>query len=125
MYIFAVVYSVEFQKRGLPHAHILLWLESGSRLNVDDIDKLISAKIPDKDDDPVLHEAVTSFMMHGPCGLERTNSPCMVDNKCSKHHPKSFYDRSSMEDDGYCKYRRRNNGRTVEKNGIHLDNRFS
>ena len=38
------VYSVEWQKRGLPHARILLWLEEKMRRR--QIDHVISAVLP-------------------------------------------------------------------------------
>jgi len=39
----------EFQKRGLPHEHFLLVVDSSSKLNgPDDFDKYISAEIPDE-----------------------------------------------------------------------------
>lgn len=50
------MYSVEWQKRGLPHAHILLWLVD--KIRPDEIDSIISAEIPDETVDPKLH-AVT------------------------------------------------------------------
>ena len=41
------MYTIEFQKRGLPHAHILLWLDGSNNLqNATDIDKVISARLP-------------------------------------------------------------------------------
>src|ERR1044071_6813214 len=44
----AYVYVIEFQKRGLPHAHILLILSQNSKLHtVEDYDSIVSAKIPD------------------------------------------------------------------------------
>uniref|UniRef100_K7MGX0 Uncharacterized protein n=1 Tax=Glycine max TaxID=3847 RepID=K7MGX0_SOYBN len=44
------MYTVEFQKRGLPHAHVLLWLDGENLLhNGSDIDKIISAKLPNLD----------------------------------------------------------------------------
>lgn len=46
------MYSVEWQKRGLPHVHILLWLEE--KIRPESIDKVISAEIPDPDLDPTL-----------------------------------------------------------------------
>lgn len=76
----AYVYSVEWQKRGLPHAHILLWLKS--KLHGEDIDKLISAEIPNEDNDPELHQVVCSHMIHGPCGSLNTSAPCMKDGHC-------------------------------------------
>ncbi|WJX27992.1 hypothetical protein P8452_16762 [Trifolium repens] len=76
--VIAGMYTVEFQKRGLPHAHMLLWLDGQHKLNkAKDIDKVISAEIPHPDLYPKLHQAVASFMMHGPCGDANTDSPCM------------------------------------------------
>lgn len=60
------MYSVEWQKRGLPHAHILLWMFD--KVRPDHIDSIISAKIPDPETDPELHSVVTTNVIHGPCG---------------------------------------------------------
>ena len=50
------VYTVEFQKRGLPYAHILLFLEDDDKIRTTaHIDRFISAEIPDKNEDPELH----------------------------------------------------------------------
>ncbi|GBP60936.1 hypothetical protein EVAR_51499_1 [Eumeta japonica] len=48
------IYSVEWQKRGLPHAHILIWLVEKIRPN--EVDEVISAEIPNEQVDPGLHE---------------------------------------------------------------------
>ncbi|CAA0825383.1 Unknown protein, partial [Striga hermonthica] len=121
----AVVYTVEFQKRGLPHAHILFFLAKANKfLDPSDIDKIISAEIPDETSDPYYYEAVKEHMIHGPCGLARKNSPCMVDGKCSKRFPKPFLELTSVDDDGYPRYRCRDNGRHIEKNGVVVHNGF-
>ncbi|XP_031108407.1 uncharacterized protein LOC116012872 [Ipomoea triloba] len=52
------------------------------------------------------------------------NSPCMSGNVCTKNFPKKFVDTSTLDDDGYPIYRRRDTGRIVLKNGIPLDNRY-
>jgi len=62
-------------------------------------------------------------MLHGPCGDEKPNAPCMVDGKCSKKYPKEFNEQTVLTEDGYPQYAWPNNGRTVEKNGFIYDNR--
>ncbi|XP_074267178.1 uncharacterized protein LOC141590483 [Silene latifolia] len=120
-----VVYTIEFQKRGLPHAHIILFLNSGDKLlEVDDIDNIISAEIPDPAENPELHEAVTEYMMHGPCGKHFPRSPCMDRGQCTKHFPRQFNQRTTIDEDGYPVYRRRKNGITVVKKGEKLHNGF-
>ncbi|CAH9093957.1 unnamed protein product [Cuscuta europaea] len=63
-------------------------------------------------------------MMHGPCESARKNSPCMINDQCSKHFPKRFVEHTTLDEDGYPVYRRRNDGRTISKNGVDLDNRY-
>ncbi|XP_065678214.1 uncharacterized protein LOC124818126 [Hydra vulgaris] len=47
------VQVIEFQKRGLPHVHILLHFVNDDKLETaEDIDSLISAEIPDQNVDP-------------------------------------------------------------------------
>jgi hypothetical protein len=80
------MYSVEWQKRGLPHAHILIWLIE--KVTPDQIDAVISAEIPDVDIDPDLFAVVIKHMIHGPRGFLNNNSPCMSDGKCTKRYPR-------------------------------------
>ena len=81
----AWLYSIEYQKRGLPYAHILTWQDPQYKIRPEEIDLVIAAEIPDKDKDPQLHKLVLSHMIHGPCGAINMNSPCMVDRQCTKH----------------------------------------
>ncbi|KAL3643535.1 hypothetical protein CASFOL_014350 [Castilleja foliolosa] len=121
----AELYTIEFQKRGLPHYHTLLWVTTPYKIRgAADIDQYISAEIPDPFADPELHKIVTDFMIHGPCGLARPSSPCMRDNKCSKSFPKAFELDSRFDKDGYVHYRRRDSPHRATKNGVQLDNRF-
>lgn len=86
---YAVMYVVEFQKRGLPHVHMLIWLDSASKTALkSNVDNFMSAEIPDPLLDPVGYAAVKEFMIHGPCGLQNMKSPCMKDCKCIRHFPK-------------------------------------
>ncbi|XP_022003614.1 uncharacterized protein LOC110901069 [Helianthus annuus] len=120
----AVVYTIEFQKRGLPHAHICLFLHDKSKLpSVEHVDNFISAEIPDKNLEPDLYTLVSDYMIHGPCGVAKPNCPCMVDGKCSKKFPKKFCDKTSLDSNGYPVYRQADSGVDVEKSGIQLDNK--
>ncbi|XP_052119105.1 uncharacterized protein LOC110273073 [Arachis duranensis] len=84
------VCTVEFQKHGLPHAHILLFMHPLFKPKTpEDIDKHISAEIPNKHSRAKLYAAVEKFMVHG-----------------------------------FPKYRRRDNGRTIMKKNIVLDNSY-
>ncbi|GBM80678.1 hypothetical protein AVEN_137206-1 [Araneus ventricosus] len=106
--ILAYIYVIEFQKRGLPHAHILLTLDSESNIRTkDDIDKFVSAELPDPCTDLRLFQIVTKRMVHGPCGTININSPCMRDVQCCKRFPKQFKDDTEENVNGYPVYRRR------------------
>ncbi|GKA10835.1 ATP-dependent DNA helicase PIF1-like protein [Tanacetum coccineum] len=73
----AVVYVIEFQKRGLSHAHILLWLEDYYKCKTTaDINDMISAELPSLTDDPLGYKAITDYMLHGPCGKDAKSATC-------------------------------------------------
>lgn len=84
------MYVVEYQKRGLPHAHMLIWLEeSGKKDLKSNIDKYVCAEIPDEEKDPYGYAVVKQFMIHGPCG-PGFQSPCMKGSKCTRKFPKKY-----------------------------------
>ncbi|KAL8092729.1 hypothetical protein AgCh_034840 [Apium graveolens] len=84
------IHVIEFQKCGLPHVHMLIWLSPESRPNyIEKVDQLVSAEIPDKNSDPIAYKAVKNYMMHEPCDKDLYTSPCMVKGKCMRHFPKS------------------------------------
>lgn len=63
------MYTIEFQKRGLPHAHFLLILADDYKLlTPESNEKYVCAELPDSKKDPYLYSLVTQHMMHGPCG---------------------------------------------------------
>ncbi|XP_071727915.1 uncharacterized protein [Rutidosis leptorrhynchoides] len=121
----AEVYTVEFQKRGLPHAHICLFLDERSKMpQLEDVDKYICAEIPDEINKPELYQLVSDLMIHGPCGDKNPSCQCTdtETKKCTKRFPKPFSDVTKTDQDGYPIYRIRNDGRTVRKQGHDLDN---
>ena len=72
----ARIHVIEFQKRGLPHVHMLIWIhESDVPKTEEEIDKTTCAEIPDPDTHPELHKIIMSSMIHGPCGTNNRNSP--------------------------------------------------
>ena len=103
----ARLYSIKWQKRGLPHCHLLLWLIPEHKITPDTIDDVICAEIPDPTVDPELHQIVTCNMVHGPCGSINPDSPCMEDGRCSKSYPKQFKADTQLGADSYPLYRRR------------------
>ncbi|CAN0897203.1 ATP-dependent DNA helicase PIF1 [Linum grandiflorum] len=121
----ADMHTVEFQKRGLPHVHIILWLSDNYKPKTPPmVDKIISAELPDPLLDPVGYESVTKFMLHGPCGQMRPSSPCMKDNKCAKFFPKPFAPETTFDKNGYVTYRRRATNISAIKSGANLDNSY-
>ncbi|XP_016172760.1 uncharacterized protein LOC107615170 [Arachis ipaensis] len=117
--------TVTFQKRGLLHAHILLFMHSLYKpKSPEDIDRLISVEIPDKLTRPKLYATVEKFMVYGLCGRYNNNSPCMSNGRCSKYYPKPFRARKIVDEAGFPKYRRSNNGMTIVKKNVVLDSSY-
>lgn len=124
--VVADISTVEFQKRGLPHCHLLLILAPYAKIR-DHFDHFVYAEIPDPNTNPALYDAVIKHMVHNPCH-ENARSPCLnhTTKKCSKGYPKKFANSSSRDEKGFPLYRRRRNGYQGEKfvNGkqIRIDN---
>ena len=96
------VSSVEFQKRGAPHVHILIWLENFN-ITAFNIDNIISAEIPpmgtEGSEERRLHDLVIEKMIHGPCGNGYSanlacRKPCGQYGQCNKKFPKNFNPRT-------------------------------
>ena len=102
----AWLHSIKWQKRGLPHCHLLLWLSADHRITPDKIDDVICAEIPDPSVDPELHQIVMSNMVHEPCGCINPNFPCMQEGRCSKKYPKQYIVETQLGADSYLLYRR-------------------
>ena len=124
----AYVYTVEFQKRGLPHAHILIILSDGNKLlTAEDVDDVVCAELPDPADEnnQRLFTAVTSHMIHGPCGQLNRNSPCMAEGICLKKYPKAYSAETVyISDCGYPTYRQPDNGIEALVRGHQVSNEF-
>ena len=72
--------------------HCLAWIKNKNKKDtLATIDSLISAEIPDVNTDPLGYALVSEFMMHDPCSDMNNKCPCMKNNACSKHYPRSFH----------------------------------
>ena len=119
----------EYQKRGLPHEHILIILDNQDRASTSVmVDSAVVAELPPSPDDvenPVakaelkkLEEIVLTNMIHGPCGSLNPSSPCMQDGRCTKGFPKDYVKETIVDPENYyATYRRRSpddGGRTAK-----------
>jgi hypothetical protein len=112
-----MVYTIKFQKHGLPYCHIIIFLHCDSKLRTPDaIDSLISSELPDPNIQPELFDLVKKFMVHGLCGNTNPNAPCMKDEKCCKGFSKPFCDQTTIS---YTVTHHCNIGQTYEVNGKH------
>ncbi|KAM7498068.1 hypothetical protein LguiA_022482 [Lonicera macranthoides] len=121
----AHVFTIEFQKRGLPHMHLLIFLHGQDKIRIcEQVNRAVCAEFPDPISDPLLYETIKSCMVHGPCGVRNLNAPCMEGGKCTKRYPKAWANETIMGDDGYPIYQRRNDGRKhTLRSGHVVDNR--
>jgi hypothetical protein len=107
----AHMHVVEWQKRGLPHVHLLLWLAPGDKMRCPaDYDEVVSAVIPDPVKEPELHALVLQHMIHVPCrGKANWDKPpaCLnKDGKCKARFPKAKQLHTVDDGDSYPRYRR-------------------
>ena len=124
--VIAWTYVVEFQKRGLPHAHILLIMHPEDKPRTPaDIDARTCAELPPNTDgnQEELLEIVTRCMLHGPCGVRNPGAACMQADGCKAHYPKDFRDETCVLADTYPLYRRRDTGAEVIKGNCIMNNR--
>jgi len=121
----AGIYVIEFQKCGLMYAHIIIFFAKDYKPHtVEDVDCMISVKLPNPETNRLAHETVARFMMHGPCGTAFPNAPCMEEGKCKKQYPHKFQSETMTDVNGYHIYQCEDTGRTFLVHGVELDNRW-
>jgi len=118
----AHIHTIEFQKRGLPHIHLLIFLHPQHRIRDSHyINSMISAQLPNPQ---LLYAKVTKYMLHGLCNVDNPQVKCMVNGKCSKCFPKEYRERTDWAKDSYLLYARPNNGLVFECNGARFINQY-
>jgi hypothetical protein len=94
----------EYQKQGLPHIHLLVIFPLKQKVStIEDIDHLVSVKLLLPKNAP-LFETVTKCLLHGPCGQEYPNAPCMVNGVCKKCYLRPFSEETTQGENGYLVY---------------------
>ncbi|XP_058208347.1 uncharacterized protein LOC131321380 [Rhododendron vialii] len=121
----AHVYTIEFQKRGLPHMHVLFFLKGGDKIRTcAQVDQLVCAEFSNSEDDLELFETVKSCMGHGPsCSARNPHASCMENGKYTKRYPRDFVETTTMDENGYPIYCRHNDGQGYIVRGHEVDNR--
>ena len=103
----------EFQKRGLPHVHVLLKFKREDEWKtMEKLDNFIKAEIPDESQ-PRLRQAVLKHMIH------RCSEFCLDKNKkCKKDFPKPWSEETKFDEYGKILYRRRKQNPVKTKHGF-------
>ena len=127
------VWTIEYQKRGLPHLHLLVFLRTDHQfLTAVNIDGFISAELPPADDalSQELRGIVETTMVHTHCIAHNCQALCMQGldpfsvQTCRKGYPRSFQEETIITEDGYPTYRRRNTGQSysleVQRGGANI-----
>jgi len=122
-------YTIEYQKRGMPHVHLLVKFTKADEVRTPKhIDTIISAQIPADNTTPYYRWCTTS-LIHGPCGAEYNNYPaCCLDKDgnrvtCTKGFPKEFCEATTVGNDSYALYARPP-GITAHTGRHEVDNRW-
>ncbi|GJV69191.1 DNA helicase [Tanacetum coccineum] len=126
LYVFVVLYTVEFQKRGLPHCYTLLWIDEYVQPHQDeDIDMYVSVELSSQHADPQGYRIVSELMMHGPCGLANLSATCTQNNsRCKKDFPKEYCNQTYVDKSRFVHYKRRDTGVTTTRQNVGLDNKY-
>jgi hypothetical protein len=130
----ACIYTIEYQKRNLPHIHLLLFLDHGDDsyrqfLTADNIDNIILAELPSPEIDPEgkLAAIIKRTILHREYRPQYPNEPYMQKRdshqpaKCDKGFPKPYREVTTVPDNGYPLYRRRRNTPYRQRDGTIVD----
>ena len=99
------LYIIEFQKRGLPHVHMLVTHCDFKPNNTVVINMNCAAEIPDPIAIPRAYQTVCNSMMHGPCSVQR----CLNERGyCNNGYPHRYCNGTIIVPNGYPTLRCRN-----------------
>lgn len=125
----AHVYTVKYQKRGLPYFHLLLFLDHKALsykgfFSPRYVDNIILAELPPLEIDPdeSLTKIVKGYMLYRKCGQEDLSALCTRNNHCEKGFPKPYQKTTYTETNEYSLYRRRQDTPYIIDGQQHLSN---
>ena len=119
--VLGYVFTIEFQKCGLPHMHCIIFLSEESKIHTpEQIDSILSSEFAE--DNPELLKLVEKLIVHNLCGAENPTAPCMQHGKCTKGFPKPFRNQTTISEDSYASTRCHNTGHTHEVQEKQVDN---
>ena len=101
-----LIHSTEFQKHGLPHAHMLFKMEHDC-VEPSNIDGVVSAEMPENTDDAAL---VSQYMVHRhPSPQSPPSKYCQTmlpdgSHKCHFHYPHTLQPRTTVDSEGHVHY---------------------
>jgi hypothetical protein len=112
---------LEFQKRGLPHVHLLIWLVPTDRpTDAESIDSIISAQLPNQKAEELYRQVCLT-------NVHKCDTHCLnAYGGCSKHYPKparrATHLRTNTEEPGdFVQYRRDSTDTATMKGGRVID----
>ena len=87
------------------------------------VDRLICVQFPDLYEDLYFFNAIKQCMVHGLYGTRNIKALWMKNGKCTKSHPKDFVEATTMDQNGYRIYCRRNRDQLYMMGRHKVDNR--
>lgn len=113
------MYVIEFQKRGMPHARVIVKFDGPSPDQLGEIDEWCWAEIPPAEmNDGRARAQVLNLMVHRKYGSHNIASPCMQDDRhragvkvCGKKYPQPWRPSGTVNSNtGRAEYHRRETG---------------
>lgn len=108
-----LMYVIEYQHRGMPHAHIVLRLahaptvDHGEDLRADWIEQHICAELPDKQTDSEYYNAVSMHMIHR-CAVAENGCKSEPNDHCKRGYDTHLVQlRTTFNDKGFPQYVRK------------------
>lgn len=92
--------------------HMLIFLDKEDKIHTpEQVVKMVCTEFLDEKKDLELFQTIQRCMVHGPCGARKPSASCMDGGRCTKNYPKQYAESTSISEDGYPVYRRRDDGR--------------